>query len=97
MEQNICVLRDSDSFRKELEELPKLALFVFDCMSDSSGQSSMKRRRISSSPLIDDSNMGAVEPFGDLDLLESTTVAQTVTSDGLNDDADTLGGGNIVR
>lgn len=52
VEQNIGLLRDNESFRKELEEVPKLALFVVDSMSDLSGHPSVKRRRISSSPVV---------------------------------------------
>ena len=53
IEQNIGILRDSDNFRKELEEQPKLALFILDSMSEMSGANNVKRRRISSSPLTE--------------------------------------------
>ena len=62
VEQNIGLLRDSESFRKELEEVPKLALFVVDSMSDLSGHPSVKRRRISSSPVV---AVGTMDPEGD--------------------------------
>lgn len=52
IEENIAFLRESESFRKELVDVPKLALLAFDSLPDFSGHSSRKRRRISSSPLL---------------------------------------------
>ena len=92
VEQNICNLRDNESFRNELEELPKLALFVFDSMSDMSGHPSVKRRRITSSPVLG-ANIGAVgihDSTSTNDISVAFQLQSTAGFMGVNDDDDEI-------
>jgi hypothetical protein len=103
VEQNISTLRDNDTFRRELEEVPKLAMFFIDSMSDMSGHPSVKRRRISSSPLVG-ANVGAVELYdfsGDNTAALQMAVGAGATGDDEHDgepgdDQEAVVGGNVV-